>query len=235
MVRILGFLVGLGFVGVAAWSLLWGVIAFSHDGLPHTVEHDFHQEPRDIEFSFAIGSADLLAWMDGNSRLVALPIDECNDPSALGKIDKLVAINTALRVDLSGQANAQMINGGWFSGVGGQVDFMRGASHSRGGRAILALPSTRTIKGADGESQVISTIVPHLGTDDVVTTSMHDIQYVVTEHGTAKLEGKSSLERARALIAVAHPRFRPELQKALDERLQRVADAARGKRSAPKS
>ncbi|HSI03828.1 MAG: acetyl-CoA hydrolase/transferase family protein [Myxococcota bacterium] len=182
-----------------------------------------------IEFSFAGGSAELLQWMDGNPQLVALPIDACNDPVALGKIDKLIAINTALRVDLNGQVNAQMINGSWYSGVGGQVDFMRGASRSPGGAAILALASTRTIKGADGQPQVISSIVPYLGTDDVVTTSMHDLQYVVTEHGVAKLEGKSTLERAEALIAIADPRFQPELRQAFADRLRRVGEASRPK------
>ncbi len=184
-----------------------------------------------IEFSFAGGSADLLQWMDGNPQLVAQPIDECNDPVALDKIEKLIAINTALRLDLNGQVNAQVINGGWYSGVGGQVDFMRGASRSPGGAAILALASTRTIKDADGQAKVISSIVPSLGTDDVVTTSMHDLQWVVTEHGVAKLEGKSTRERAEALIAIADPRFRPELRKAFDDRLKRVAEASRRRKS----
>ncbi|MCB9654058.1 MAG: acetyl-CoA hydrolase/transferase family protein [Deltaproteobacteria bacterium] len=180
----------------------------------------------DIEFAFAMGSQDLLQWMNNNPRLNAKSVDKINEPSEIRKIDKFVAVNTALRIDLKGQANAQQINGTMYSGVGGQVDFMRGASASRDGRAILALPSVKTIKNAAGEPELISTIVPRLTGDDVVTTPMHDVQYVVTEHGVAYLDGKTMTERARALIAVADPRFRPALQEELETLLRRRAAAA---------
>ncbi len=183
----------------------------------------------DIRFCFAMGSDELLRWMDNNPRLVSLPIDESNDPAALGRIDKLVAINTALRVDLRGQVNAQMVNGMWYSGVGGQVDFMRGAATSPGGRAILVLQSTRVVKGKDGASEIISNIIPQLGSGDVVTTSMHDLHYLVTEYGVAHLEGKTTDERAHALIAVAHPDFREKLTKDYEAERAGVAQAAQRK------
>ena len=132
----------------------------------------------------------------------------------------MVAINSALRVDLNGQVNAQYIKGEWYSGVGGQVDFMRGAMASTHGKAIIALPSVTEISDGKGGKKLVSKIVPRLGEDDVVTTNMHDVQYIVTEHGVAALEGKSDVERARALIAVAHPQFRAELTASLERQIQ---------------
>jgi 4-hydroxybutyrate CoA-transferase len=165
-----------------------------------------------VKYSFALGSKAMLDWMDDNKQLESAPSDIVNDPARLAKIDRLISINTALRVDLNGQANAQYVGNRYYSGIGGQQDFFRGAMMSRGGKAILVLPSTSTIKTPDGGTKAVSRIVMALGADDVVTTGMHDLQYVVTEHGVAHLEGKSTTERAEALISVAHPDFRPELR-----------------------
>ncbi len=170
-----------------------------------------------VHYSFALGSQRMLDWMNGNKQLESRPVDVLNDPRRLAKIPRLISINTALRVDLNGQANAQYVGGRHYSGTGGQQDFFRGAMMSDGGKAILVLPSTSTVKDSAGAEKMVSRIVLALGPEDVVTTGMHDVQYVVTEFGVADLEGKTTAERARALIEIAHPDFRAELRKQLAE------------------
>lgn len=173
-----------------------------------------------VRYSFALGSQRMLDWMNDNKQLESRPVDVLNDPRRLAKIPRLVSINTALRVDLNGQANAQYVGNRHYSGTGGQQDFFRGAMLSEGGKAILVLPSTSTVKDAAGGEKLVSRIVLALGPDDIVTTGMHDVQYVVTEYGVAHLEGKTTAERARALIEVAHPDFRAGLRaelRALEE------------------
>jgi 4-hydroxybutyrate CoA-transferase len=123
----------------------------------------------------------------------------------------MVAINSALQVDLTGQVCADSIGCKLYSGVGGQVDFMRGAARSRGGKPIIALPST-ALRGS------VSRIVPVLDLGAGVTTTRNDVHYVVTEFGVAKLYGKSVRQRAEALINIAHPDFRDELRKRAEER-----------------
>jgi 4-hydroxybutyrate CoA-transferase len=174
-----------------------------------------------VLYTFAMGDKDFLKWMDKNRKLKAKPVDELNDPHRIGKINNVVAINSAIAVDLNGQVNAQYVKGEWYSGVGGQVDFMRGAMNSKGGKAIIALPSVAEVSDGKGGKKLISKIVPHLGEGDVVTTNMHDVQHVVTEHGVASLEGKTDVERARALIQIAHPDFRQELTRALDAQIEK--------------
>jgi 4-hydroxybutyrate CoA-transferase len=168
-----------------------------------------------VKYSFAMGSQKMLKWLNKNRKAKAYTTDYINDPARVSKIKNVVSVNSALRVDLSGQVNAQYVKDAWYSGVGGQVDFFRGAMGSKGGKAILALPATTKLRNG----KVISRIVPRLGEGDVVTTSMHDVQYVVTEHGVAKLDGKTSVERARALIKIAAPQFRQELTRNLDTQL----------------
>jgi 4-hydroxybutyrate CoA-transferase len=180
-----------------------------------------------VQYTFAMGDQGFLKWMHNNRKLQARPVEELNSPSRIGDIDNMVAINSAVRVDLNGQVNAQYVKDMWYSGVGGQVDFMRGAMKSRGGKAIIALPSTAMVSDGKGGTKMISKIVPHLGAKDVITTNMHDLQYVVTEHGVAALEGKGAVQRARALISIAHPRFRPRLTRALEAQLQQRRKAER--------
>jgi 4-hydroxybutyrate CoA-transferase len=165
-----------------------------------------------VHYTFALGSQRLLDWMNGNKQLQSRPVDVLNDPRRLALIPRLVSINTALRIDLNGQANAQYVGDRHYSGTGGQQDFFRGAMLSEGGKAIMVLPSTSTVKDTAGNDRMVSRIVMALGEEDVVTTGMHDLQYVVTEYGVAHLEGKSTIERARALIEVAHPAFRAGLR-----------------------
>ena len=172
-----------------------------------------------VVYTFAMGDKSFLKWMDGNRKLVAQPVDVVNDVAKIAATENMVAINSAMKVDLNGQINAQYIRNSWYSGVGGQVDFMRGAMGSSGGKAIIALPSSAVVKDGKGGTKLVSKIVPRLGESDVVTTNMHDVQHVVTEYGVASLEGKTDVQRARALIKVAHPQFRKELTRALDDQI----------------
>ena len=151
--------------------------------------------------TFLMGTRKLYDFVDGNPDVVMQPVDYTNDPNIIGQHEKMVSINAALQVDFMGQVNAEMIGRNQFSGVGGQVDFVRGASRSKGGKSIIALPST----AAKGK---VSRIACALDAGAAVTTSRNDVHYIVTEYGAAELRGKSIRERAKALIAIAHPDFR---------------------------
>lgn len=155
--------------------------------------------------TFLMGTKKLYDFIDNNEDLLMLPVDYVNSPYIIAQNDNMVSINSALQVDFFGQVTAETIGYRQFSGVGGQVDFIRGASHSKGGKAIIALPST----AANG---TLSRIVPRLDEGAVVTTSRCDVDYIVTEFGIAKLRGKSIKERVKALIAIAHPDFRAKLE-----------------------
>lgn len=156
--------------------------------------------------SFALGTKRLYDYIDNNPAFSFHPTEYVNDPYIIRQQHKMVAVNTALEVDLTGQVCADSIGSKFFSGVGGQVDFNRGASKSRGGKAIIALPST-----AKGGS--VSRIMTHLSPGAGVVTTRAGVHYVVTEYGVAYLHGKSVQERALALISIAHPKFRAELLK----------------------
>ncbi|MBZ4653952.1 MAG: acetyl-CoA hydrolase [Peptococcaceae bacterium] len=164
-----------------------------------------------IVCSFVMGTRVTYDFVDHNPQVIFKPIDYCNDPCIIGQIDKIVAINSAIQVDLLGQVCADTIGYRQYSAVGGQVDFVRGASRSRGGKAIIAMPST-------AGSGKYSRIVPILDEGAVVTTSRNDVQYVVTEYGVADLRYKSNKQRAQQLIAIAHPDFRAELTAAARRR-----------------
>jgi acyl-CoA hydrolase len=176
-----------------------------------------------IYYTFAQGPKDHLDWVNGNKKLVGYPVDVINNIQVLATMKRLVAVNSALDVDLLGQNNSQRRNGEWYSGIGGQNDFMRAAMLSKGGVAITALPATATVPDGRGGKKVISRIVPTInrspGDIPVVTNSMHDVHYVVTEYGIAALHGKTEKQRAEALIGIAAPEFREELTRALEEQL----------------
>lgn len=155
---------------------------------------------------FLMGSQKLYDFVNNNPGVELHPIDYVNNPFIIAQNDNMVSVNSALQVDLMGQVNAESIGAKQFSGTGGQVDFVRGASMSNGGRSIIAMPSTAA-KGT------ISKIVMHLDEGSAVTTSRNDVDYVVTEFGIAELKGKTLRERARSLIEIAHPDFREELRK----------------------
>jgi 4-hydroxybutyrate CoA-transferase len=158
--------------------------------------------------TFLMGSRVLYDFVDRNPAVELAPVDYVNDPFVIAQHDNMMSINSALQVDLMGQVNAEMIGARQFSGVGGQVDFVRGAGRSKGGKSIIAMPST----AAGGK---LSRICLEIDRGAAVTTSRTDVHYVVTEFGIAELRGKSLRRRAEALIAIAHPDFRDMLAKAV--------------------
>jgi 4-hydroxybutyrate CoA-transferase len=162
-----------------------------------------------IVVGFLIGTRRLFDFVDDNPFVELHPIEHVNDPFVISQNDNAVAINSAIEVDLTGQVCADSIGTRFYSGVGGQLDFIYGASRSKGGRAIIALPSTTT--GRDGSP--VSKIVPTLSPGAGVTTTRNHVHTVVTEHGAAHLYGKNIRQRARALIEIAHPDFREELER----------------------
>jgi acetyl-CoA hydrolase len=157
-----------------------------------------------IVASFVLGSKRCFDFLHNNPFVDFHPSDYVNDPFIIARNDRMIAINAALAVDLTGQVCADSLGRTIYSGVGGQADFIRGAARARRGKPIIVLPST-----AKGGS--LSRIVDALPEGAGVVTTRADVHYVVTEHGVAHLYGKSLRERARALIAVAHPDFRDEL------------------------
>jgi acyl-CoA hydrolase len=163
--------------------------------------------PNKMVATFALGSRKLYDFMHRNPMLEMHPVNYTNDPYLAGQNNQLVAINASLQVDLLGQCGSESIAHLPYSGTGGQVDFVRAANRSRGGKAFIVLPST----AREGS---ISRIVCTLTAGTHVTTGKNDVNYVVTEYGVAQLRGKSAHQRAEALIAIAHPDFRAELRQA---------------------
>jgi len=161
--------------------------------------------PYKVVTTFMFGSKDVYEYAHNNPLFDVHPVDYTNNPFIIQQIDKMVAINSAIEVDLTGQVCSDSIGTRIYSGFGGQVDFIRGAAQSKGGKPIIALPST----AQDGE---MSRIVPYLKQGAGVVTTRADVHFVVTEYGVASLYGKNLRERAVALIGIAHPKFRPELE-----------------------
>lgn len=166
--------------------------------------------PHKIVSGFAMGSRKLYNFMDDNPEVLMMDISFVNDTSVIRKNPKVIAINSALEVDITGQICADSIGTMMYSGVGGQMDFMRGAALSVGGKAICAIQSV-TNKG-------VSKIAPTLKVGAGVVTTRAHAQYIVTEFGVAELRGKNLAQRAKALIDVAHPDAQEELEKAAFER-----------------
>jgi len=156
---------------------------------------------------FAAGSEKLYKFMDRNPVLAGFPVDYTNDPYVIAKNEKQIAINSSLRVDLRGQVCSESVGCRQISGTGGQLEFTRGAYMSPGGKAFICLHSTRQ----DKDGKPISNIVPVLELGDMVTVPASDVSYIVTEYGMVNLKGKSTWQRAKMLISIAHPDFRDEL------------------------
>ena len=154
--------------------------------------------------NFLIGSQKLFDFVDDNPDVLMLPVDYVNDPRVIAKNDNMVSINSCIEVDLLGQVNADSVRGEFYSGVGGQVDFIRGASMSKGGKSIISVPSTA------GKGK-FSRIVCKFDEGTPITTSRFDVHYICTEFGIVELRGKTIKERAEALISIAHPDFREDL------------------------
>lgn len=157
-----------------------------------------------IVTTLVMGSNRLYDFVDNNPLIETYSVNYTNNPAVIAKHRKMVSINSCLQVDFMGQVVADTIGFKQYSGVGGQVDFVRGASMSEGGKSIMAMPSTAV-------SGKVSRIVPVLDRGAAVTTSRNDVNYIVTEYGIAQLKGKSLKERGKSLIKVAHPKFRDQL------------------------
>lgn len=160
--------------------------------------------PGKVVTSFCMGSERLYQYVDNNPLFEFRTAEFTNDPTVIARNAKMVAINAALEVDLTGQVCADSIGDSFYSGIGGQVDFIRGSARSEGGKPIIVLRST-------AKQGAVSRIVPHLHEGAGVVTTRGDVHYVATEYGVADLWGKSVRERALALISIAHPDFRPDL------------------------
>ncbi|MGB0664526.1 MAG: GNAT family N-acetyltransferase [Pontibacterium sp.] len=189
-------------LGVHSEMISDGMMELMQKGVINNRKKTFH--PGKTVTSFALGSTNLYEFLDNNPHVEFYPASYINKPTNVAKNDNMVSINSALQIDLSGQVVADSIGYDFYSGIGGQVDFIDGTSKSKNGKSIIALPST----AKDGE---ISRIVPHLSEGSGVVTSRGNVQYVVTEFGIAYLKGKSVRERALELIRVANPKFREEL------------------------
>lgn len=188
-----------------------GLIDLVHSGVVTGRFKRVH--PGKIVAGFVLGTRRLYDFVDDNPLVAMLDIAYVNDTSVIRRNPKVTAINSAIEVDITGQVCADSIGTRQYSGVGGQMDFIRGASLSEGGRPIIALPSTTS----RGESRIVSLLKPGAG---VVTTRAH-VHYVVTEYGAANLHGKSLRQRAKALIDIAHPDHRAELDRQACERFGR--------------
>lgn len=188
------------------------------DGIVDLIEKDIVNNklkkihPNKTVTAFAVGTSRLYNYVDDNPAFQFLDIDYVNNPQVIARNPKMIAINSAIEIDITGQVCADSIGTFQYSGVGGQMDFMRGAAGSDGGKPIIALPS-RTLKG-------VPRIVPTLKLGAGVVTTRAHVHYVVTEYGIAFLFGKNLRQRAKALINIAHPDDRENLEKACFERFK---------------
>lgn len=188
-----------------------GVVRLVEAGVITNARKTLH--PGKIVVGFLIGTQKLYRWVHNNPLCEFHPTEYINDPFVIAQNERMVAINSAIEIDLTGQVCADSIGPKFFSGVGGQLDFVYGASRSKGGKPIIAMPSTTVGKDGTLISKIVATLKPGAG---VVTTRNH-VHYVVTEYGVADLYGKSIRQRAHALINIAHPDFRDELRRQAKE------------------
>jgi acyl-CoA hydrolase len=170
-------------------------------------------DPGKIVYTFAAGSRKQYDFIDRNPGLSSRPVDYTNLPHNIMQNDDVVSINNTTQIDLQGQAASESSGHRHISGTGGQLQFVRGAYASRGGKSFICLSSTYERHGKR-ESRIVSTLTP----GNVVTTPRTDVMYVVTEYGLVNLKGKSVAQRARALIALAHPDFREQLEREAHEK-----------------
>jgi acyl-CoA hydrolase len=191
-------------LGVHSEMVSDGVIDLIQAGVINNERKTLH--PNKVIAGFVLGTRRLFDFIHDNPIFEFHPTSYCNDPFVIAQNDRMVAINSAIEVDLTGQVCADSIGPLPYSGIGGQVDFVRGAARSRGGLPIIALQAT----AKDG---TISRIVPLLKAGAGVVTSRGDVHYVVTEYGVAYLHGKTLRQRAEALIEIAHPAFREDLRR----------------------
>ena len=188
-----------------------GVIELVRAGVITGKKKSLH--PGKMVATFLMGTEEVYKFAHNNPDVELYPVDYVNDPRTVAMNDNMVSINSCIEVDLMGQVVSETIGPKQFSGTGGQVDYVRGATWSKNGKSIMAMPSTAR-KGA------ASRIVPMIAEGASVTTLRNDVDYVVTEYGIARLKGRSLRQRAEALISIAHPDFREELMKVYRERFE---------------
>ncbi|MBV6391919.1 MAG: Butanoate coenzyme A-transferase [Anaerolineales bacterium] len=188
-----------------------GVIDLVNAGVLTNARKSLH--PGKIVAGFILGTKRLYEWVDDNPLIELHRSEYVNDPFVIAQNERMVAVNSAIEVDLTGQVCADSIGPKLYSGVGGQLDFIYGASRSKGGVPIIALPSTAVMKDGKALSKIVSMLKPGAG----VVTSRNHVRFVVTEFGVADLYGKTIRQRAQALINVANPQFREELTKQAKE------------------
>ncbi|GAA6173310.1 hypothetical protein NBRC116592_29800 [Colwellia sp. KU-HH00111] len=189
-------------LGIHSEMISDGIIDLMLKGVINNRKKTFHKGKAVV--TYCVGSQKVYDFVDGNPHIEFYPSEHVNSPVKIARNDKMVSINSAIEVDLTGQVVSDSIGYQFYSGIGGQVDFVRGASLSKGGKTIIALPSTTR----DGN---ISRIVAHITEGGGVVTSRGHVSYVVTEFGIASLQGKSIRERSLELIRIAHPKFREQL------------------------
>ena len=191
-----------------------GVIDLIRNGVINNSKKNIHHGKSVLGFAF--GTTALFDFLNDNPAIEMHPIEYVNNPAVIAQNDNMVSVNSCLQIDLQGQVVSDTIGLSQFSGVGGQVDFVRGATMSKGGRSIIAMPST-------ARGGTVSRIVPVITEYSAVTTTRNDVNYIVTEYGIAQLKGKTMKERARELIKIAHPNFREAL---CNDFLERFKEAA---------
>jgi 4-hydroxybutyrate CoA-transferase len=196
-------------LGVHTEMVSDGVMEAIEEGIVTGAKKSFH--PYKVILTFMLGSKRLYEYANNNPVFEAHPTDYTNHPFNVSKNDSMVAINSAIEVDITGQVCSDSIGSYIYSGFGGQVDFIRGAAHSKGGKPIIALPST-------AKNDEMSRIVPYLKEGAGVVTTRADVKYIITEYGVAYLHGKNLHERTKALINIAHPDFRDGLIKEAKKR-----------------
>jgi acetyl-CoA hydrolase len=201
---VLGFLEDKRNLGVHTELFSDGIISLVEQGVINNEAKSLH--PGKIIAGFVLGTRRLYDFIHDNPIIELHPTEYVNDPFRIAQNDRMVSINSAIEVDLTGQVCADSLGHVFYSGVGGQLDFIRGAARSKGGKPIIALPST-----ARGDT--LSRIVPELKAGAGVVTTRNDVHYIVTEYGVADLYGRTIAQRVRALIEIAHPRFREELER----------------------
>lgn len=188
-----------------------GVIDLIENGVINGKRKTLHREK--AVSSFLMGTRRLYDFVDDNPGVLMAPVNYVNDPNVIAQNDNMVSINSCVQVDFTGQVCSESIGLNQISGVGGQVDFVRGAYMSKGGKSIIAINSSAS-KGK------ISKITPFLDKGAAVTTSRNEVEYIVTENGIALLKGKTLRDRARALITIAHPNFRDEFSEEFERRFK---------------
>jgi 4-hydroxybutyrate CoA-transferase len=196
-------------LGIHSEMIADGVAGLVEAGVVTNKRKTLH--PGKIVITFIMGTRRMYDFVHDNPLVQMMPVDYVNNPAVIARNDNMVSINSCIQVDLLGQVVSTSVGLRQISGVGGQVDFVRGTNMSKNGRTIIAIPST----AAGGK---ISTVVPLVDEGAAITTSRYDVNYVVTEYGIASLKGRSLRERARELIGVAHPDFRESLAEEYERR-----------------